>query len=451
MLPPSIEYNICMDRKNIEKFAISLVVDGHCSYENAHRVMASILGEKAAPCSTSIQGIIARACKFAKKIMTSVSFAGIKQCASDEIFLANGQPVLAVICLDTTFVLAIVPMDDRKSKTWELVMSMLKDQGLELEVSVTDAGTGLLCGIKSAFPDADIQIDVFHVLKGFYDVLRSFYGMVDSRVTEFCTLDDKLKALLAKQRTYFTEQEIKAARKKLKAAGEDIDKLIDDGIMMRCLQGWFHEMLGLSGYTPDETMELLKWLLAEMDTIASRHTCTKVVRETNRLLDKLPQVLVFLDRLFKSFQQKAKDIGVNEEAFRLLYRRATIDKEKAPDQYQALTKKAADIARCADFETLEKAHNEIVATIKRASSLIENLNSRLRMYMDIKRNFSEGFCYLLQLSINLKKYRRTRVKSRKDRSPMDIMMNKDGQDRFPELTEFLDQHGFWDVDETKVA
>ena len=44
-------------------------------------------------------------------------------------------------------------------------MSDRKDHGLELDVSISDAGTGLTAGIPRVFPEAAIQPDVFHELR----------------------------------------------------------------------------------------------------------------------------------------------------------------------------------------------------------------------------------------------------------------------------------------------
>ena len=48
-------------------------------------------------------------------------------------------------------------------------------------------------------------------------------------------------------------------------------------------------------------------------------------------------------------------------------------------------------------EVLEKT----LKSIKRASSLVENVNSRLRVYMDIKKILSDSFYSLLQSSAAL--------------------------------------------------
>jgi transposase-like protein len=63
-------------------------------------------------------------------------------------------------------------MSDRKGATWQQAMDSLKEIGLNLKAAISDAGTGLLKGIKAAFPEADVQIDVFHILR---DIGRAVY------------------------------------------------------------------------------------------------------------------------------------------------------------------------------------------------------------------------------------------------------------------------------------
>ncbi len=447
-LPDSVEYKITMDEKNVEKVVISLIMDGHCSFDNAHRVLASMLGEKAAPCPATIYKIIAKTAKWARKYMESILYDKVKRIACDEIFLANGKPVMAVICLDTTAVLCIMPMNDRKSETWELIMSLLKDQGLNIETSVSDAGKGLLSGIKAAFPDADIQIDVFHVQKDLGAALRSFYNMIDAKIKRFIELDDKVKALRSKRYSPSREKRLKSALKALKEAENGLDEAFDDSKNMECLQEWIRETMSLSGNTYDEAMELLKWLLSEVKAIATKYSFHKVNSEVYRLLDKLDNVMVFLQRLFRKFQEEADKVGIPEEAFCLIHRRNSIDKDKNPKLYEAMTEKVRQLVGLSDITHLESAHDRIVESIKRASSLIENLNSRLRVYMNIRHHMPEDFCYLLALYTNLKKYHRSRNETRNKRSPMEILT---GEKDLPELVEFLEQQGFWEEDEQKVA
>lgn len=131
-------------------------------------------------------------------------------------------------------------------------------------------------------------------------------------------------------------------------------------------------------------------------------------------------------------------MGLPDEAFRLLYRRLGVAEES--EAYKELTRQAFDIIGQGRFTSAEKVHDRIVGCIKRASSLVENVNSRLRTYMNIKRHVSSNFYSLVQLHLNTKKYRRSRIASRKGHSPVEMLTGES----WPELIALFEERGFWE-------
>ena len=71
--------------------------------------------------------------------------------------------------------------------------------------------------------------------------------------------------------------------------------------------------------------------------------------------------------------------------------------------------------------------------------MVENVNSRLRAYMDIKKHVSSNFYSLIQLYLNTKKYRRSRVDSRKGHSPVELLTGE----TWPDFIDLLEERGFW--------
>ena len=55
---------------------------------------------------------------------------------------------------------------------------------------------------------------------------------------------------------------------------------------------------------------------------------------------------------------------------------------------------------------------------------------------------SSNFYSLVQLHMNTKKYRRSRVASRKGHSPLELLTGKP----WPEFIDLLEEYGFWDKD-----
>ena len=116
---------------------------------------------------------------------------------------------------------------------------------------------------------------------------------------------------------------------------------------------------------------------------------------------------------------------------------------KDSEAYLELSRQALNVIGPERFGAAEKVHdrilNSILNSIKRASSLVENVNSRLRPFMDIKKHVSSNFYSLVQLYLNTKKYRRSRVDSRKGHSPVELLTGKP----WPDFIDLLEERGFW--------
>jgi hypothetical protein len=69
---------------------------------------------------------------------------------------------------------------------------------------------------------------------------------------------------------------------------------------------------------------------------------------------------------------------------------------------------------CADVE-------ELSAHVVRASSLVENLNSRLRNYFFLRRQLGENYLVLLQYFLNHRRYLRSEHPHRVDKSPTELL------------------------------
>ena len=149
----------------------------------------------------------------------------------------------------------------------------------------------------------------------------------------------------------------------------------------------------------------------------------------------------FINRLFRDFSLTAEAMGLDEEVFRLLYRRLGVPKES--EAYAELTRQASALIPSEDdLANVERVHDEMVNDIKRASSMVENVNGRLRAYLNIKRHVSSNFYSLVQLHLNAKRYCRSRVEARKGHSPLELLTGKP----WPEFIDLLEEYGFWDKD-----
>src|SRR4051794_10858232 len=64
---------------------------------------------------------------------------------------------------------------------------------------------------------------------------------------------------------------------------------------------------------------------------------------------------------------------------------------------------------------------ELSAHVVRASSLVENFNSRLRNYFFLRRQLGENYLVLLQYFLNHRRYLRSEHPHRVDKSPTELL------------------------------
>jgi hypothetical protein len=82
-------------------------------------------------------------------------------------------------------------------------------------------------------------------------------------------------------------------------------------------------------------------------------------------------------------------------------------------------------------ETLRGRYHGVYADVRklsdgvvRASSLVENLNSRLRTYFFLRRQLGKDYLTLLQFFLNHRRYLRSEDPSRVDQSPAGVLTGR---------------------------
>jgi len=73
------------------------------------------------------------------------------------------------------------------------------------------------------------------------------------------------------------------------------------------------------------------------------------------------------------------------------------------------------------FHSLFDAVNRAMAGTPRSSSLVENLNSRLRTYFTLRRHLGGSYLDLLRFFLNHRRFLRSRRAERQGKSPRELM------------------------------
>ena len=293
-----------------------------------------------------------------------------------------------------------------------------KEHGLGLEVSINDAGTGLNAGIPKAFPDICVQPDIFHELRPVGAEVARLERKAEKLITDEANLEKRACGKRPQKKTL----------EQLGQIHEKVDTAIQEYEILRILFCWLVELMGFSGYSFHDACGLAGWVLSEME--ASFPGRIKLLRQTRKIRERLPQILHFLQRMEKGLGTAAQKKGIPPEAFHIMYRQKAF--HASSPEYSQMEYRLGKLLGNT-YASARQEFRRILDHTKRASGLVENLNSRIRVYMNLKRMVPDKYFILLKVYFNTRKDHRSRVRERIGKSPLELMTGKE----YPEFMEVL--------------
>ena len=311
----------------------------------------------------------------------------IKYIALDEIF-QQGQPVLTGVDLETQYVFMMEIAPDRTGDTWESALLTKKANGLNPKLCVSDAGSGLQSGVPAAVQEITMQLDVFHALRdiGIHVMRRERTGI--ALMSELFALESRVNS--------------PKTHKKTIERYETLSRTIGDTLLrtdtLCILYDWLKELTGFSGYGYEKSISLCTWILDEMIPLFPEDK--KFQKALSSFRSRLPNILKFLCRLRDNLQEAAVFNNYDPHDLMLLYHQRTYSAYSA--EYAAIEKRLFQKMGNRILDARELL-SDIIHMTYRASSMIENVNGRVRCYMNMKREIPEDFLILLKLYFNTRK------------------------------------------------
>ena len=368
----------------------------------------------------TIGNIRKRAAEKAAAFDESIQLDAIREIATDEIF-QQGKPVLTGIDIDTNYVICIDAETDRSGETWRKCFDRQKSRGLAPDVNVSDGASGLKKGVEQAFPGMLQQADVFHMLR---NLGREVKGIEKYALSE-------LKAYYDAQYKIFVRKRGKPDKKvgnlywKLKG---EIDGILHRTDEVLILFDWLQESVGFTGDCYERSKRICEWILDEMSQrFPERQKYQQAIQSFRAHLGEL---LSFLLRLEQKMAEKSKDFPrIDISDFRLMYQQRRTTSNQAWECMEVRLWRRFGNRLPEAREVLEK----MLRSTHRASSMIENLNGRLRCFMNLKREIPEQFLILIKVYFNTKKQMRSRHEEWKGTSALERLTGK----RTPEFLDIV--------------
>jgi len=380
-------FELAVTKAWLRQMIVGLTLICRSSYRGVVEFLRDLLG---VPVSLGcVHDVLEAATRQASAINHDQDLSGIRVGLHDEIF-QGATPVLAGVDAQSTYCYLLAAEQHRDADTWGVHLLDAAEQGLRPDYTIADAGQGLRAGQQAAWGATPCHGDVFHIQ-------RRCEGLANTL------------ARLAKGATS-RRQKLRAKINPAHQRGPD-DKLATQLVLawqtetqahelardIRTLTQWLrHDVLALAGPVLATRQLLFDFIVEELARRepgdARRIRPVRVALQNQR-----DTLLAFAGVLDDKLAAIARAHAVPEPLVReacVLHRVPST----SPAYWQGWNQLRAQTG--GKFHTLFDAVSRAMADTPRSSSLVENLNSRLRTYFTLRRHLGGAYLDLLRFFLN---------------------------------------------------
>ncbi len=325
----------------------------------------------------------------AQKINQSQDLSGIKVGLKDEIFQSR-LPVLAGIDAFSTYCYLLAGAEHRDEDTWGYHLLEASEQGLNPDYSVADAGKGLRAGHQAVWPGKPCHGDVFHILYQGEGLENYLQRRAKGATSHRSKLEAKMSQAKKKGQGNRWSKKLTLAR----LAEQKAQQLFQD---IATLLEWLRkDILALAGPDYHSRSELWDFIVAEFKQREA--SCLHRIRPfRTALFNQKEDLLAFAAVL----DEKLTDISQQFNIPLYLVRKVCFLQEQNSQQtsYWAMWNQLHHQIG-SQFYLLTEAVEQAMKETPRASSLVENFNSRLRNYFFLRRTLGNDYLDLLRFFLN---------------------------------------------------
>jgi hypothetical protein len=398
----------------LRQLVLALVLIGHSPYRAVVELLRDLFDWRIS--LGTVHNIVSSVVEPARAISRGYHLGGVRIGAHDEIFQAS-QPVLVGVDTASTYCYLLSLQDHRDAVTWGVCLLELVDQGFAPDATVADAGLGLRAGQALALPHVPCRGDIFHVLRD----LEQLAGFLENRAYDALERAEREQRKLDTARRHDGRgraKSIKSAAKLWRLARDFSDATIRLADDVRLLVNWLRsDILTVAGPAYAQRCALYDFIVAELKGRVSLcpHRLGPVCRQLENQRDDL---LAFARVLDEELERLGEEFQVPAELARRVLRTLARD-DRDPRRW---TEHAALQQQLRGrFHDIQAAVAELASGTVRASSLVENLNSRLRSYFFLRRHLGPDYLALLQFFLNHRRLERSDRPERVGKTPAQLL------------------------------
>jgi hypothetical protein len=406
----AVLFHLPVTRSWIEQAVLGLTLICHSSLRGAAEFCRDLL---ACPIAhTTVHNVVQKAVAKARVINASVDLSHVRVGALDEIF-QNNQPVLVGCDAASTYCYLLSQEQHCDGDTWGVRLLELKDRGFAPDATIADFGSGLRAGVKEALPETPCRGDVFHALMGPQEAATA----LANQAYRAC---EKHLGLQAKQARYGRRHGRKdqslavhighaaRAEEQAVALADDVNLLID----------WLrHDILSVAGPSHAERCTLYDFAVAELKARVPQ-AGVRLKKACTTLANQRDELLAFAVELDERLAALAAQFHVEPGLVR-----AVLQHQAGNPNRPEYWRREAELHRQADgkLHAIQQAVGLLEQRTVRASSVIENLNSRLRGYFFLRRHLGPDYLQVLQFFLNHRRFPRSERAERHNQSPRELL------------------------------
>jgi len=408
---PAVLFYLPVTAAWLNQLVLCLILICHSSYRGVIRLLHDLFDTTAS--LGDIHNLLKAAAGQAALINAAQDLSPIRVGLHDEIFQGN-RPVLAGVDARSTYCYLLSEAEQRDGDTWGVHLLDAQAQGFNPDYTIADAGTGSRAGQRAALGEVPCHGDVFHIQHQCESLANRLTRIAQGAATRRQQLEQRMTEAKRKGRGNTLSQALTKARKAETTALHLAQEV-------KALTGWLErDILALAGPCLKDRRELFDFIVAELkqrerlDSARIRPVRIALERQRENLLG-------FARVLDDQLAEIAQRFQVPE-----YHVRAVCLLQRKPKTSGSYWQRREHLNRQLGW----KFHDVLTAVVDamdetyRSSSLVENLNGRLRCYFFLRRELGQGYLDLLRFFLNHRSFARSERPERVGKSPTELMTGK---------------------------
>lgn len=406
-------FHVPVTKDWIRQFVLAQVLIGHTSFRGVMEIIEAVFDYRGISIGT-IHNIVREAVAKARIVNDAQDLCDIRVGAHDEIYQA-GKPVLVGMDVRSTYCYLLSVEEHCDETTWGVRLLEKSDQGLRPDYTIADGGKALRAGQADAWEDVPCHGDVFHVERE----LGKLAFCLANRAAGCTTARQKIERKTERSRR--SGKDSRGLCCKLRSARRAEAQAVALAEDIRVLADWMkNDILSLAGPDLTDRRELFDFVVTELcrcEAFDSRR-----IRPVRRRLQwQRDNLLAFVGILDERFADLAMRMKVSPALVYAVCELQGMDRNR-PAYWQREAQLRQRLRH--NFHRVQTAVREVLAETPRASSIVENLNSRLRNYFFLRRHIGNEYLDLLRFFLNHRRFLRSDRAERVGKSPVELLTGK---------------------------